>query len=130
MVRRLRLLSLLLVLLLPLQGLANLLPPASCMMMASATGGSQQLQPNPETLALHAAHHGHRADCCADPCEPGPGEHSCKIGKGCLSAQVIALTASAPVLVWFQEPIPRLTLASGPNGLRPDAIWRPPSEFL
>jgi len=130
MLRYRALVSLLLCLALPLQGLAAVMLPAPCPMAAMTEATATAAEP----AAAHAhagmaAKHGSAlADCCNGAA--GRDGKPCKMGNDCLAAPAMAPAPVGPVLDLVPAAAPVLALIGGPARLRLGSIWRPPSAFL
>ncbi|MGD9582827.1 MAG: hypothetical protein AB7V26_04025 [Lysobacterales bacterium] len=124
------LLSLLLCLALPLQGLAAAMLPSPCPMAARAAAASQAAASEPAHQHMAAQHAMQRADCCNDADQSGGNGKPCKMGDACLAAPAMALPPLATVLDPIAAGAPGDALVCPPARLRLAGIWRPPSRFL
>ncbi|MGE0155354.1 MAG: hypothetical protein AB7R90_22265, partial [Reyranellaceae bacterium] len=124
------LLSLLLCLALPLQGLAAVMLPSPCPMAALAAATGQAATSESAHQDMSAQHAMHRADCCDEAGQPGGNGQPCQMDKACLATPTMAPPPPALTLDLIAASTPGLALVCGPTRLRLAGIWRPPSRFL
>lgn len=108
---------LLLSLVLPINGMAQMLLPVS--QVGNMSHGSQA-----EASSLMHAEMGMQSDECVDHEQPGKGV-VCKSGQECKTNSLLQLSLGKPPMLPLGQPVPVHPSDSTPS-LIPDAVWHPP----